>query len=82
MMEILWADLSRRPTELPSPDWHREVLLERKRMVDKGKLQFLDWDTAITQSTSLSAIPTRLNVGRFAQRDVLDEDNVAGKGLR
>ena len=47
LMESLWTDLSRHPTELPSPDWHRDVLVERKRLADEGKLEFLDWETAI-----------------------------------
>jgi hypothetical protein len=51
LMETLWADLSRRPAGLPSPDWHRQVLLERKRLADEGKLKFLDWDTAIADLT-------------------------------
>ena len=46
-MEVLWADISRRPAELPSPDWHKNVLDERRRLVAEGKLKFLDWDTAI-----------------------------------
>jgi len=49
VMETLWADLSRHPAELPSPDWHREVLQERKHLADEGKLRFLDWDTAIAE---------------------------------
>ncbi len=47
LMESLWTDLARRPAELPSPDWHRDVLMERKRLADKGELKFLDWETAI-----------------------------------
>jgi hypothetical protein len=46
-MELLWADISRRPAELPSPDWHKEILDERRRLVAAGELRFLDWDTAI-----------------------------------
>ena len=46
-MELLWADISRRPTDLPSPGWHKDVLDERRRGVAAGKLKFLDWDTAI-----------------------------------
>ena len=49
VMETLWADLSRSPADLPSPDWHRDVLQERKRLVDEGKLKFLDWETAIAE---------------------------------
>jgi len=46
-MELLWADISRRPTDLPSPDWHKDILDERRRLVAEGKLTFIDWDTAI-----------------------------------
>jgi hypothetical protein len=49
IMETLWADMSRNPVDLPSPDWHRDVLQERKRLVDEGKLKFLDWETAIAE---------------------------------
>jgi hypothetical protein len=48
-MESLWADLSRNPAELRSPDWHRGVLAERKRLADEGKLRFVDWDEALSQ---------------------------------
>lgn len=47
LMERLWADLSFREEDLPSPDWHGDVLRERKQLVDEGKLKFLDWDEAI-----------------------------------
>ena len=46
-MELLWADISRQPDRLPSPDWHKDVLDERRRLVADGRLKFLDWDTAI-----------------------------------
>ena len=49
VMELLWTDISRRPEDLPSPAWHRDVLDERRRLVAEGKLQFLDWDTAIAE---------------------------------
>ena len=49
VMETLWADMCRNPADLPSPDWHRDVLQERKRLVDEGKLKFLDWEAAIAE---------------------------------
>jgi hypothetical protein len=49
LMESIWADLSRRPESLPSPDWHRGELQERKRLVEEGKLQFHDWEDAIRE---------------------------------
>jgi hypothetical protein len=48
-MELLWADISRQPADLPSPAWHRHVLDERRRLVAEGKLKFLDWDIAIAE---------------------------------
>ncbi len=48
-MELLWADISKRPAELPSPAWHKEVLDERRRLAQEGKLKFLDWDTAMAE---------------------------------
>jgi hypothetical protein len=48
-MELLWADISRRPSCLPSPDWHKTVLEERRQQVAAGELQFLDWNTAIAE---------------------------------
>lgn len=48
-MELLWADISKKPAELPSPSWHRDVLNERRRLVAEGKLKFLDWDQAIAE---------------------------------
>lgn len=37
-MEALWADLSKTPQQLPLPQWHGEVLEERRRLVKEGKL--------------------------------------------
>ena len=46
-MELLWADISKQAADLPSPDWHKDILNERRRLVAAGKLKFLDWATAI-----------------------------------
>ncbi|GIW97022.1 MAG: hypothetical protein KatS3mg111_0355 [Pirellulaceae bacterium] len=46
-MELLWADISKQPADLPSPEWHKEVLDERRRLAAEGKLKFIDWDIAI-----------------------------------
>ena len=48
-MELLWADISKRPGQLPSPAWHKDVLDERRRLVEAGQLKFVDWDTAIAE---------------------------------
>ena len=46
LMERLWADLSRRPADVPTPDWHGDVLAERLAEVQDGKTAFVDWDDA------------------------------------
>jgi putative addiction module component (TIGR02574 family) len=46
LMERLWTDLSRRPEDVASPDWHGEVLAERMAAVREGKAEFIDWDEA------------------------------------
>jgi hypothetical protein len=46
LMETLWDDLSRRPDELQSPAWHKEVLDESRRRADSGEEQFTDWEAA------------------------------------
>jgi hypothetical protein len=45
-MEALWEDLSRSPEAIESPDWHKEILDERRQRVAEGTAQFDDWDKA------------------------------------
>lgn len=46
LMERLWSDLSRRPDDVPSPEWHGAVLAERQAAVRDGRTAFVDWDVA------------------------------------
>ena len=46
-MELLWADLSKARPPFPSPAWHRDVLAERRKLVEENAVRFLDWDAAI-----------------------------------
>ena len=46
LMEALWDDLARKPDELESPAWHKEVLEECRRKADAGEEQFSDWEAA------------------------------------
>lgn len=49
LMERLWEDLSRRPADMPSPDWHGDVLAERLQAVQEGRTRFEDWNTVKKQ---------------------------------
>ena len=46
LLEALWDDLSRRPDQLLSPEWHKDVLDERRRRVQSGEETFSDWEAA------------------------------------
>jgi putative addiction module component (TIGR02574 family) len=46
LMERLWDDLSRRPENVPSPQWHGDVLAQRMTAVREGRTSFVDWDEA------------------------------------
>ena len=40
-MEALWDSLIDEESEIESPEWHRDILEERKRTIEKGKAEFL-----------------------------------------
>ncbi|HVV01719.1 MAG TPA: addiction module protein [Verrucomicrobiae bacterium] len=40
-IERLWDAVSRESINLPSPEWHREVLEERKARAERGEARFL-----------------------------------------
>ena len=46
LMEKLWDDLSRRPEDVPSPQWHGDVLAERIAAVRDGRTDFVQWNDA------------------------------------
>ena len=40
-METLWDSLVDEESEIESPQWHREILEERKRKIENGKAEFM-----------------------------------------
>lgn len=42
LLENLWDDLTRQPTNVPSPDWHAEVLHQREQSIADGSARLLD----------------------------------------
>ena len=45
-MELLWDDLARSPESVESPNWHKDILDERRKGVADGTAHFVDWETA------------------------------------
>lgn len=46
LMETLWADLSRDDKSLESPAWHKNVLEDRQKAFEAGKISASDWEEA------------------------------------
>ena len=40
-MDQLWDSLNRCGDEVPSPDWHQDVLADRKTRAESGEAKFL-----------------------------------------
>ena len=43
-MELLWDSLLYEESEIESPEWHRDILEERKRKIKNGKAEFISLD--------------------------------------
>jgi hypothetical protein len=46
MMESLWEELTESAGSFESPNWHKEVLDERRKRAASGEAKFTDWETA------------------------------------
>ena len=46
VMEALWEDLCRKESELPVYQWQKDILDSRERLIEEGKAEFEDWETA------------------------------------
>lgn len=48
-MEQLWDALCRQGAEITSPEWHGDVLADRKSRVERGEAEFLTLDQLRTR---------------------------------
>ena len=46
LLEALWDDLSRSPDQLESPEWHKDILEERRQRLQSGEEVVSDWEAA------------------------------------
>ncbi len=49
VMETIWNDLSRDERDVEVPQWHKDLLDERERLVAEDKASFVDWEDAKKQ---------------------------------
>ncbi|MEM9273051.1 MAG: addiction module protein [Cyanobacteria bacterium P01_F01_bin.143] len=44
LMERIWVDLEKRPSEIPSPNWYGDILAQRRQSIKNNESEFIDWD--------------------------------------
>ena len=40
-METIWDSLIHETPEIESPEWHQDILADRKRKIEEGKAEFI-----------------------------------------
>ncbi len=45
IMEAIWEELRARADQVPVPQWHKELLDARRKAVEEGHEEVLDWDS-------------------------------------
>jgi hypothetical protein len=46
LMEEVWNDLIKKEQDIPSPEWHKNILGEREDVLKSGKEVLVDWKEA------------------------------------
>ena len=46
VMEAVWSSLCSKPADVASPEWHAEILAERRRRLESGEATVSKWDDA------------------------------------
>jgi hypothetical protein len=54
-MEEPCEDLQVKAEDVSVPPWHKDLLDERERLIENGKAQFSDWETAKNRITKLTS---------------------------
>jgi len=52
LMEELWKAMSNRPEGIDIPERHRLILEERRAAVERGEIDYIDWEDAKRQIRS------------------------------
>jgi putative addiction module component (TIGR02574 family) len=45
IMEAIWEDLRAQAEQVPVPQWHKDLLDERRKAMEEGREEVLDWDS-------------------------------------
>jgi len=44
--ELIWNDFDSNNQDYLSPEWHKDLFVEREKKIESGKDFFIDWDQA------------------------------------
>ena len=55
LMEELWKAMSKRPEDIEVPERHRRILEERRAAVERGEIEYIDWEEAKKQIRTRSS---------------------------
>lgn len=45
-LDLIWNDLRRNAEKLPVPEWHKQILENRRKAFERGEIGYTDWETA------------------------------------
>ena len=54
VLDLIMNSFGNDGSEMPSPDWHEEVLSERMRKIDSGEAKWLSFDEVKRELSELS----------------------------
>jgi hypothetical protein len=54
VIDLVWNDLVNNSENVPSPEWHQQVLNVREEDIKSGKDKFTDWDAVKKEILNLS----------------------------
>ena len=46
LIEFIWSDLEQTDSEVPSPKWHKKILIQREEDIKNDNEEILDWASA------------------------------------
>ena len=49
LLEAVWTELASDPDTVEVPQWHKDILDDRQRLLDQESSQVLDWEMAKEQ---------------------------------
>ncbi|MDA9778813.1 addiction module protein [Rubripirellula sp.] len=53
LMESLWTSLCDKSTDIQSPQWHQDILSERRRQLEAGDAKVSSWNDAKARLSKL-----------------------------